>query len=115
MADAPDLSLFHSTNLESRVKALENGLIIVDTVQFNDVSINPNYYGAFTASAAKTGYTPLGIVGFAAVSGGGSCTIMEYELKPNGNVSVYLRNHGTAMVTVKGARVKMLYIKNINA
>lgn len=46
MADAPDLTLFHSTNLESRVKALENSCIKNQDIKSATFSGTPNQNGA---------------------------------------------------------------------
>ena len=58
MADAPDLTLFHSTDLESRVKALEQEIqnTILDKIPVVITGTLPSSTGSSTI-AYPTGYT----------------------------------------------------------
>lgn len=65
------------------------GNLLIEKVSGAEVSVNANTYTAGTFSCAKTGYTPIGIVGF--TTNASDCCIVKMEIVGN-EVNYNLRN-----------------------
>lgn len=79
----------------------------VDTVVLDDQSVPVNDYASFTISAAKTGYTPIGIVGYrienATNNGAASsfCFTQRIYMNNNNNIIWWVRNTYTGAAKIK--------------
>ncbi len=85
--------------------------IVVDTVSTGSFNIAANNVRETTISIAKTGYTPLGIMGYN-LSGSGVSFCFPYHLYLDGNTAYYaFRNNSNGQVTGVTLKLYVLYIK----
>ena len=85
--------------------------IIVATVSTGSFNIAANNVIETTVSIAKTGYTPLGIMGYN-ITGSGVSFCFPYHLYLDGNTVHYaFRNRNTSQATGVVLKLYVLYIK----
>ena len=94
------------------LNALDNGYVVENKTSTQTTVGANGYSGALSVNVAKSGYTPIGIVGISK-SGGSSlyCFVSNYSISGN-NITFYLRNtyNGSATVTTT---FSVLYKKNL--
>lgn len=84
---------------------------VVEAVNSSSVNINANSASENSFSVAKSGYTPLGIVGYN-VAGTGVSAIAPYRMRLIDSTAYYgVRNYGTAQATGVVVQVSVLYVK----
>ena len=89
----------------------------VQSVSVDDMEINASTFTSFNITTARTGYTPVGIVGFSienATNGGSGntqCMSNRIYLNSSGNVVWWIRNISASAVKIK-ATAYILYSKN---
>ena len=89
-------------------------LVTTDLVYATEsIVIAGNSMTSFTISAAKNGYIPIGIVGWAAASGIGEASFIEMKIVDN-NVNGYIRNFNANQTTVVNLNIRVLYIKDFS-
>lgn len=85
--------------------------ITVETVSTSSFNIATNNAVETTISIAKTGYTPLGIIGYN-LTGSGVSFCCPYHLYSSGNTAYYaFRNNGNGQVSVTRLDLYVLYLK----
>jgi hypothetical protein len=84
---------------------------VVEVVNSTSVSINANSSSENSFSVAKSGYTPLGIVGYN-IAGTGISAIAPYRMRLIGSTAYYgVRNYGTIQATGVTVQASILYVK----
>jgi hypothetical protein len=84
---------------------------VVEVVNSTSVSINANSSSDNSFSVAKSGYTPLGIVGYN-IAGTGISAIAPYRMRLIGSTAYYgVRNYGTIQATGVTVQASILYVK----
>lgn len=92
---------------------LLNSLLVVEAKSnTSSVSVAAGATGSRDITVTKSGYTPLGIVGFYG-SGTGKLTWSDKSLINSTTARVYYFNSTTAAITLSSVMVYILYIKNI--
>lgn len=114
MADASDLTLFHSKDLESRVKTLETSFIVTETKGLSSIPTFPaNSNTQVIYEIGKSGYTPIGICGFSGSYSSGLIA-QEYIISAATNRAfVYYQNVTTSNRVPSKLQITVLYRKNI--
>lgn len=89
--------------------------IVVDKFSVDNQTIAANTYGDVDISVAKSGYTPIGIIGFdfnnASTNGANSSRCTPYSMYLNGNKAHFdIRNDATNKAIIK-ATVTVLFIR----
>ena len=106
-----------ATNLVGAINEAMNNiqnLVTTDLVYATEgIVIAGNSMASFTISAAKNGYIPIGIVGWAASSGIGEASFIEMKIVGN-NVNGYIRNFNVNQTTVANLNIRVLYIKDFS-
>lgn len=94
------------TTLLNKIPALTVG-----TVSVGSFTIAANNVKESTISVAKSGHTPVGIMGFN-VEGSGVSYCAPYHLYLSGNTAYYaFRNNSNGQVSVTNLRLLVLYAK----
>ena len=81
--------------------------LLVGTVSVDNKTVSGNGYQSFGLTATKTGYTPLGLVGWAienASSSGGQgsfCFMYRYYINSSGIVQAFVRNTSSNDANIK--------------
>ena len=84
---------------------------VVEAVNSSSVNINANSNSENSFSVAKSGYTPLGIVGYN-IAGTGISAIAPYRMRLINSTAYYgVRNYGTAQATGVVVQASVLYVK----
>lgn len=97
------------TELEAKIPSL-SGLFVVEVKTTGSITINANGSGEVTCNVAKTGYTPLGVVGWV---GSGTSYFCCSEAYLSGNTFHYFCvNQTSASHTLNNIQVRILYMKN---
>lgn len=85
--------------------------LVVEVVNSSSVNINANSSSENSFSVAKSGYTPLGIVGYN-VAGSGISAIAPYRMRIIGSTAYYgVRNYGSVQATNVVVQASVLYVK----
>lgn len=85
--------------------------LVVEVVNSNSVNINANSASESSFSVAKSGYTPLGIVGYN-IAGTGISAVAPYRMRVIGSTAYYgVRNYGTGRATDVIVQASVLYVK----
>lgn len=93
-------------------KAYVDSLIAYQECTLNNSdSIAANSYKQFNIDITKSGYTPIGVMGFSG-SGTGKLAVMEFYIASATTAVVYLTNSTSAAITPTQMKVKILYIKS---
>ena len=94
----------------TEVRNVANKLVI-DTVVGNLPTINAGGTASISVSCAKSGYTPIGVVGWA---NGGHTGFYPYELwvGSSTSIAVYVRNITSSAISNATLSVRVLYMKN---
>lgn len=84
---------------------------LVEVVNSSSVNINANSTSESSFSVAKSGYTPLGIVGYN-IAGTGISAIAPYRIRLIDSTAYYgVRNYGTGQATGVTVQASILYVK----
>lgn len=103
---ASDADLTTLTNLVN----LKSNIILVENKDITIGSITAGSYKDFTVSVAKTGYTPIGIVGLR-VGGAPAIGINNFYLDSS-DVKIRLNNNTSSDITLNASYVTVLYVQN---
>ena len=90
--------------------ALKSGIITETVALPNSTAIPANTVKSFTFDVSKSGYTPLGIVGFTG-NGTSGIVVQEFYITQN-NASVYVRNATSNSLTPSSLQLRVLYKKD---
>ena len=117
VGDKTQLTTTYKDDLVGAInEAINNiqNLVTTDLVYATEgIVIAGNSMASFTISAAKNGYIPIGIVGWAATSGIGEASFIEMKIVDN-NVNGYIRNFNANQTTVANLNIRVLYIKDFS-
>lgn len=87
--------------------------IVVGNVSFGDKTVSAGSTASLSASAAKTGYTPIGVVGVTmAGSGNGLLSVSHFQISSS-SVLVVLNNNSSASRTGTNITATVLYKKQV--
>lgn len=85
--------------------------LVVEVVNSSSVNINANSASENSFSVAKSGYTPLGIVGYN-IAGSGISAVAPYRMRVIGSTAYYgVRNYGSGQATNVVVQASILYVK----
>lgn len=106
------LSATNMNNIENGIKNLEsnvNSLLTTTWETFTQASVAANSTKEFTKTISKSGYTPIGIIGYYS----GSTAIIPYHFRINSatNVSTLVRNV-TGSAQNAQPQIGILWMKN---
>ena len=94
-------------------------LFLVEEIVEEDITIASSGYVVQEIDVAKSGYTPIGVVGFAVMTGTTSGTGVSYvscrsaRLVENSKAQVSCRNHNSGSAAKVNIAVNVLYSKNL--
>ena len=111
-----DLSALTTTDKSSVVAAineLNNAIVVSRVTASSAIEVPTTNITQFTIPATKSGYKPIGIVGWGASSGNSNIFIVEVHIDGSDNVNGYLRNVGSSQASVSGLRFDVLYAKDV--
>ena len=101
------------TESVSALKVDLTNLFTVDVVTIGIDGVVPaNAVADFNGDPTKTGYTPLGVVGFAVNSGGYHIGTTSIKLASPTYVVARLINNSSSNVTIESVSIWILYKKN---
>lgn len=96
----------------TQLNSSKSNLLTVDTILQTVGTVTAGSIKDFTIDVAKSGYTPLGVIGFN-IGAGGGCGMVSIRLGGSNTVSVRIRNNGTSTSSDNtDCRVYILYLKN---
>lgn len=96
----------------TQLNSSKSNLLTVDTTLQTVGAVAAGSIKDFTIDVAKSGYTPLGVIGFN-IGAGGGCGMISIRLGGSNIVSVRIRNNGnTTSSDNTDCRVYVLYLKN---
>lgn len=111
-----NLNVLTTTDKSSCVGAineLNNAIVVSRVTASSAIEVPTTNITQFTISATKSGYKPIGIVGWGASSGNSNIFIVEVHIDGSDNVNGYLRNVGSSQASVSGLRFDVLYAKDV--
>ena len=100
------------TDAVTQLNSSKSNLLTVDTILQTVGAVTAGSIKDFTIDVAKSGYTPLGVIGFN-IGAGGGCGMVSIRLGGSNTVSVRIRNNGTSTSSDNtDCRLYILYLKN---
>lgn len=95
------------------INELNNAIVVSRVTVSSAIEVPTTNITSFTLPATKSGYKPIGIVGWGASSGNSNIFIVEVRVRENNNIIGYLRNVGSVQATVVGLSIDVLYAKDV--
>jgi hypothetical protein len=95
------------------INELNNAIVVSRVTASSAIEVPTTNIKQFTIPATKSGYKPIGIVGWGADSGSSNIFIVEVHVYDSGNIIGFLRNVGSSQASVSGLRFDVLYAKDV--
>ena len=114
LGDKSNLTTTDKSSCVGAINELNNAIVVSRVTASSAIEVPTTNITLFTISATKSGYKPIGIVGWGASSGISNIFIVEVHINGSDNViNGYLRNVGSSQASVSGLRFDVLYAKDV--
>lgn len=113
VGDKTQLTTTDKSSCVGAINELNNAIVVSRVTASSAIEVSTTNITQFTIPATKSGYKPIGIVGWGASSGNSNIFIVEVHIDGSGNVDGYLRNVGSSQASVSGLRFDVLYAKDV--
>lgn len=113
------MTLVPMATLQSRLTTAEDDIdtitarlngLSVTSITINNVTIEANGYTDISETVSRSGYTPLGVVGYA-IYGSSACFVVISRITSYG-LTMRVKNTSSASVTLTNVSVSILWSKN---